>query len=91
MEWLKRNKQNILFHLLLNTVVVFFITGASYYHTPLEGGQDTLIYFGHLLLLQTTVAGFVYLLTLHKWLFRIVFSERVTITVLIIPMTTHHM
>ena len=62
------------FHLTLNVAVVFFITGASYYHTPLEGGKDTLVYLGHLILLQTTVAGFIYILTLHKWLFRIVFS-----------------
>lgn len=74
MAWLKRNKNRIFFHIALNCAVVFFITGASYYHTPLEGGKDTLVYLGHLILLQTTVAGFIYFLSLNKWLFRIVFS-----------------
>ncbi len=64
----------ISFHIALNVVVVLFITGASYYHTPLEGGKDTFVYLGHLFLLQTTVAGFMYLLTLYKWVFRIAFS-----------------
>lgn len=62
------------FHLAVNIAIVIFITGASYYHTPLEGGKDTLVYLGHLALLQSTVAGFIYFLTLNKWLFRIVFS-----------------
>ncbi|MFT5079161.1 MAG: lipid A ethanolaminephosphotransferase, partial [Candidatus Azotimanducaceae bacterium] len=58
------------FHLAVNIAIVIFITGASYYHTPLEGGKDTLVYLGHLALLQSTVAGFIYFLTLNKWLFR---------------------
>jgi lipid A ethanolaminephosphotransferase len=62
------------FHLAVNIAIVIFITGASYYHTPLEGGKDTLVYLGHLALLQSTVAGFIYFLTLNKWLFRLVFS-----------------
>jgi glucan phosphoethanolaminetransferase (alkaline phosphatase superfamily) len=74
MEWLKRNKNLIFFHIALNCAVVLFITGASYYHTPLEGGKDTLVYLGHLFLLQTTIAGFIYILSLYKWVFRIVFS-----------------
>ena len=74
MEKLKSLKPLIVFHLALNVAIVLFITGASYYHTPLEGGKDTLVYLGHLVLLQTTVAGFIYVLTLNKWLFRIVFS-----------------
>ena len=72
--FLHATKRLVYFHIVLNIAVVFFITGASYYHTPLEGGKDTLVYLGHLVLLQTTVAGFIYFLSLNKWLFRIVFS-----------------
>lgn len=74
MEKLRSLKSNILFHLLLNVIVVIFITGASYYHTPLEGFKDKAIYFLHLLALQSTVAGILYFLSLQKWLFRIGFS-----------------
>jgi lipid A ethanolaminephosphotransferase len=74
MEKLRSLKPNILFHLLLNAVVVIFITGASYYHTPLEGLKDKSVYFLHLLALQSTVAGILYFLSLQKWLFRIGFS-----------------
>lgn len=70
----KSIKGLVSFHIAINIAVVIFITGASYFHTPLEGGKDTLVYLGHLFLLQTTVAGFIYFLTLNKWLFRIVFS-----------------
>ena len=74
MEKLKSLKPILLFHLLLNVSVVLFITGASYYHTPLEGLKDTSIYMLHLFMLQTTVAGILYFLSLNKWVFRIVFS-----------------
>lgn len=74
MEKLRSLKPVIVFHLLLNGIVILFITGASYYHTPLEGFKDTAIYLGHLLLLQTTVAGMLYFLSLNKWIFHIVFS-----------------
>jgi glucan phosphoethanolaminetransferase (alkaline phosphatase superfamily) len=59
---------------LVNVAVILFITGASYYHIPLEGLKDTGIYLIHLILLQTTVAGFIYFLSLNKWIFRIGFS-----------------
>ena len=74
MEKLRRLKPVILFHLLLNTIVVIFITGASYYHIPLEGYKDTGIYLLHLFALQLTVGGILYFLSLNKWLFRILFS-----------------
>lgn len=74
MEKLRSLKPVIVFHLLLNGIVILFITGASYYHTPLEGLKDTAIYLVHLLLLQTTVAGILYFLSLNKWIFHIVFS-----------------
>ncbi|MFC7356171.1 phosphoethanolamine transferase [Jejudonia soesokkakensis] len=74
MDKLRSVKPNILFHLFVNIVVVIFITGASYYHTPLDGFKDNAIYLLHLILLQTTVAGLIYFLSLSKWVFRIVFS-----------------
>jgi glucan phosphoethanolaminetransferase (alkaline phosphatase superfamily) len=73
MEKLRSLKPNIFFHLFVNVVVVIFITGASYYHTPLEGFKDKAIYLLHLFILQTTVAGIIYFLSLIKWVFRIVF------------------
>lgn len=73
MENRKKRYKTIYFHLFVNIVVVFFITGASYYHTPLQGGKDTLVYLIHLLLLQTTVAGGIYFLSLFRWVFYITF------------------
>ncbi len=66
-------KPLIFFHLLVNVLIVFFITGASYFHIPLEGFKDTAVYMMHLVALQITVAGFVYVLSLIPWVFRIVF------------------
>jgi glucan phosphoethanolaminetransferase (alkaline phosphatase superfamily) len=74
MERLKKLKPLIAFHLLANSVVVLFITGASYYHVPLEGFKDHAIYLLHLCALQVTIAGFIYFLSLSKWLFRALFS-----------------
>ncbi len=71
---LKKHKKIILFHLLVNVLVVLFITGASYIHVPLEGFKDTAIYLVHLCVLQITVAGFIYFLSLFKWVFRVLFS-----------------
>jgi len=73
MEKLKSTKKVIVFHVLLNIAIIVFITGASYYHTPLNGFKDTLVYVIHLLLLQCTIAGFFYLLSLFKQLFKFVF------------------
>ncbi|MCW5519929.1 sulfatase-like hydrolase/transferase [Aureitalea sp. L0-47] len=73
MERLKRLKPIIYFHLVMNIIIVLFITGASYYHVPLEGFKDRIIYFLHLCALQATVAGFLYVLSLFKWPFRIIF------------------
>ncbi|RKE98795.1 phosphoethanolamine transferase [Ichthyenterobacterium magnum] len=69
----KKHKKQILFHLFLNSCFLLCITLASYIHIPLSGFKDRLMYFVHILLLQFTVAGFIYFLTLNKWLFRVVF------------------
>jgi len=67
-------KPQISFHLWLNVLVVLFITGASYYHTPLFGFEDYFVYFVHLCILQTTVAGGLYLLSLNRLIFKLVFT-----------------
>ena len=67
-------KQDILFHLCLNTLVVCFVTGASYYHLPLSGFKDTLTYLIHLMILQSSVAGILYFLSFNLWVFRLVFG-----------------
>ena len=67
-------KQHILFHLCLNALVVIFITGASYYHLPLSGFKDTVTYFIHLIILQSSVAGILYFLSFSLWIFRLVFT-----------------
>lgn len=74
MAKLQSHKKVIVFHLLVNISIVFFITGASYVHVPLEGFRDTAIYFLHLCALQTTIAGVIYFLSLFKLVFRVVFS-----------------
>lgn len=67
-------KKAISFHSVLNIVVALFITGASYYHTPLANFKDTSIYLVHFIALQTSIAGGLYFLSIHKWIFRVVFS-----------------
>ena len=74
MEKLRSLKPLIVFHIVLNVIIVLFVTGASYYHVPLEGLKDHGIYFLHLCALQATVAGFIYIVSLFKWTFRIVFT-----------------
>lgn len=73
MEKLKKHADIFWFHITINVIVVFFITGASYYHTPLQGGKDSFFYLIHLFLLQTTVAGGIYFLSLWRWVFYVVF------------------
>ena len=63
----------IIFHLVTNVLFVFTVTLSSYFNIPLKG-KGILLYLGHLFLLQSTVAGFIYLLSLHKILFKYIFS-----------------
>ncbi|MDB4167394.1 phosphoethanolamine transferase domain-containing protein [Polaribacter sp.] len=73
MEKLKKYKEEIKFHLLLNILFAVFISFASYIHIPLEGAKSYFIYGCHFLILQFSVFGFLYLLSLSKILFRILF------------------
>ncbi len=73
MEAIKKYKSQFIFQILMNIAIVIFITFSSYYHLPLSGFKSYLIYAIHLGLLQFTIFGFTYWLTLNKWLFRILF------------------
>jgi len=72
--YFKSNSKLLWFHLLINAAFLIFITLASYVNIPLSGFKGYLIYFIHLLLLQFTVSGFLYLLSLNKWIFKVVFN-----------------
>ena len=73
MEKLKGLKKTIVFHIIMNGFVLLFVTGASYYHTPLNGVRDTAMYLVHLFLLQATVAGILYFLSIYRIIFYLVF------------------
>lgn len=69
MEVLIRHKPAFGFHLLLYVLTGIFVTGASYYHLELSGGKDMWMYAVHFLLIQLSVWGIFYFLSLHKILF----------------------
>jgi lipid A ethanolaminephosphotransferase len=73
MEVIKKYKSQIYFHLVLNVVFSIFITFSSYYNLPLRESKDHFFYFIHLILLQFSLFGYLYLLSLNKLLFRIFF------------------
>jgi lipid A ethanolaminephosphotransferase len=73
MEVIKKYKSQLFFHLVLNFLVGLFITFSTYIHLPLVGIKDYVFYFIHFLLLQFSVFGFLYFLSLHKLIFRIFF------------------
>lgn len=68
------HKKVICFHALLNIVFALFVTCASYYHIPLNGGKDVFVYGIHLCLIQSTFAGILYIFSLSRVLFKVVFS-----------------
>lgn len=73
MEAIKKYKSQLVFHLMLNLFIGVFITFSSYYHLPLSGVYDHFSYAVHFLILQFTVFGFTYLLSLNKYVFNFVF------------------
>jgi lipid A ethanolaminephosphotransferase len=73
MEVIKKYKQQILFHLLLNIFVSIFITFSCYYHIPIYKFNDFSFYAIHFLVLQFSVFGILYFLSLNKYVFKIVF------------------
>ncbi len=73
MEAIKKYKNQIYFHLILNLIFGVFITFASYIHIPFDNFKGYLFYFGHFLALQFSVFGFLYFLSINRLMFRIVF------------------
>lgn len=73
MEVVKKYKSQFLFHLLLNSVFALFITLASYYNLPVYSIVDFGFYFIHFIVLQFSVFGFLYFLSLNKFIFRLFF------------------
>ncbi|WP_378180128.1 phosphoethanolamine transferase [Aquimarina sp. SS2-1] len=60
--------------MFLNIIFALFITCSSYYHIPLKGGKDVIAYLIHLLIIQSTFAGVLYIFSLSRVLFKVVFS-----------------
>ncbi len=73
MEVIKKYKTQLLFHLLLNFVFAAFVTFASFVHIPLIGYSDHLLYLLQFILIQFSVFGFLYFLSINRLLFRFVF------------------
>jgi lipid A ethanolaminephosphotransferase len=71
--FLKKNKNLLLFHLILNVAFLLLITLSSYAYIPLSGFNSYFYYFVHLLLLQFSVFGFLYILSINRFLFNILF------------------
>ena len=72
MEGISQNKQ-LTFYLYLSFCIGVFITFSSYFHLPLAYAQDYFVYGVHFMVLQFTVFGYVYFLTLNKYIFYSVF------------------
>ncbi len=73
LEFLNKHKKQIIFYLFLNILFVFFISLSSYVHIPLSGIKDRFLYFTHVVILQFSIVGYIYVSTLNKWLLRLVF------------------
>lgn len=73
MEVIRKYKHHILFHLLLNIIVSVFITFSCYYHIPIYKISDFSFYAIHFLVLQFSVFGILYFLSLNKYIFKILF------------------
>ncbi len=66
-------KQEIKFHLGLHFLLAIFITIASYIYLPFESLKGNIIYFVHFLLLHFSLFGFIYIFSLLKKIFNILF------------------
>ena len=73
MEVLKKYKTQLFFHLFLNFVFAAFVTFASFIHIPLIGYSDHFLYLLQLILIQFSVFGFLYFLSINRLFFSIVF------------------
>lgn len=73
MKKIKKHKSQIIFHLILNLIIGIFITFSSYYNLPLNSKSDYAAFFFHFIILQYTVFGFLYLISLNKYIFYLIF------------------
>lgn len=73
MEVLKKYRNQIWFHVLLNAVFLVFITYSTFFYVPLSGIKDRMNYLALLLLLQFCIFGFLYFLSLNKYVFSVFF------------------
>lgn len=73
MEKLKQIKFQFYNLLLINLIIAVTITFASYVHIPFGDAKGLFFYGLHFVALQTTIFGFVYLLTVHKYIFNFLF------------------
>jgi len=73
MEKLKKYKEEVIFHIGLNIIFSVFITLSPYTHIPFGGLKGFLFYLVHFLVLQFTVFGCIYILSLIKKVFLILF------------------
>ncbi|WP_299670257.1 phosphoethanolamine transferase [uncultured Polaribacter sp.] len=73
MERIKFFKAEIKFHLLLSILFAIFISFASYVHIPLDDSKSLFIYAIHFLILQFSVFGFLYILSISKRIFLVIF------------------
>ena len=72
MEVLKKYKNQIRFHLVVNIAFAVLITYASFSHYPLHDIKGYATYFLHFLVLQFTVFGFLYVIALNRVVFALV-------------------
>ncbi|WP_299012810.1 phosphoethanolamine transferase [uncultured Polaribacter sp.] len=73
MEKINKYKHEFTFHILLNIIIAFFISAASYIHIPFGSTKGVLVYCIHFVILQFTIFGFIYVYTLFKTLFKFTF------------------
>jgi lipid A ethanolaminephosphotransferase len=73
MEVLKKYKSLLFFHFFLNIIFGVFISFSSFYHLPLHKAIDYFFYGIVFILIQFSVFGYLYLLGLNKYLFKIIF------------------
>lgn len=66
-------KQEIKFHLGLQALIAIFISIASYVHLPFGDLKGNIIYVIHFLLLHFSLFGFIYIFSLLKKVFSILF------------------
>jgi len=73
MEAIKKYKRLIYFYFWANLAVGLFISLSSYVHIPLYELKDYVYYGAHFLLLQFSLFWIIYLLSLNKYLFYVLF------------------